>query len=88
MIYPLIFYIFRHVTDAEIQGHEKRLLQTEDQIIMKKKRFVKPSGCHLGVFFRDIRSKLTLKMQKRQVAKLTSAKLKKKKASSLIAMSY
>ena len=66
------------MTDAEIQGHEKRLLMTEDQIIMKKKRFVKPSGCHLGVFFRDIRSKLTLKMQKRQVAKLTSAKLKKK----------
>ena len=27
------------MTDAEIQGHEKRLLLTVDQIVMKKKRF-------------------------------------------------
>lgn len=36
--YVSMFYFIRHVTDAEIQGHEKRLLQTEDQILMKKKR--------------------------------------------------
>ncbi|KAL3886675.1 hypothetical protein ACJMK2_026655 [Sinanodonta woodiana] len=36
--YTSMFYFIRHVTDSEIQGIEKRLMQTMDMLINKKKR--------------------------------------------------
>ncbi|KAK3107617.1 hypothetical protein FSP39_018367 [Pinctada imbricata] len=36
--YTSMFYFIRAVSDADIQGVEKRLMQTMDMIIMKKKR--------------------------------------------------
>jgi len=34
----MFYFVFRYVTDSEIQGIDKRLMQTMDMIMLKKKR--------------------------------------------------